>query len=128
MDAIQQVEVLRAACCVAGIDGDIAPKELQLIQKLAARIGVGRASLEAMLQRAQSDKNFYQAQFRILKADPTEAMKLLFGVALADGKLQQSESEVLWQLAENLGVSRKQFDDWHAQAVEYLRKQSDEAK
>ena len=41
MNPMQEVEVLRAACCVAGIDGEVTENELVMINELAAKAGVG---------------------------------------------------------------------------------------
>ena len=39
MNPMQEVEVLRAACCVAGIDGEVTENELVMINQLAAKAG-----------------------------------------------------------------------------------------
>lgn len=119
--AMQQVEVLRAACCVAGIDGHVAAAERRILRRLADEIGVGDASLTAMIERAENDKAFYAQQFKILKADPKQSMQLLFRVAVADGKLRKTEAVVVLRLAERLGVRRDTFDRWLAEAIDYLK-------
>jgi len=42
-ELLRRVEVLRAACAVAGIDGAPSEAERKVIDKLAADVGVGRA-------------------------------------------------------------------------------------
>jgi uncharacterized tellurite resistance protein B-like protein len=74
-----------------------------------------------MIERSESDQRFYKEQFRVLKTDPQETMKLLFGVALADGKLRTIERQVLQRLAKRLDVPQETFDRWLAQAVEYVK-------
>ena len=63
---LDKVEVLRAACCMAGLDGTIGEKELAILQKLATEAGVGGASLKAMMDRAKADPNYYEQQFRFV--------------------------------------------------------------
>lgn len=109
MYPIQKVEILRACCCVAGADGKSTEQERQLLQRLADGVGVGKASLDAMIDRAESDPAFYEEQFRILKADPPGTMALLFETALADGKIEQTEVDTLRGLAENLEVPEDVF-------------------
>lgn len=111
MTPMQKVDILRAACCVAGCDGEISEHELHLIQKMAAEVGVGNASLEAMLTRAVSDPDFHREQFRVLKSDPQDSLAELFEVALADGGLNRQEIEVLRALAGKLEVPATQFDE-----------------
>ena len=125
-DAIRQVDLLRAACCVAGADGAVSAAERRLLQRLADRAGVGTASMEAMIERAETDPNFHEEQFRVLKYDPKETMQLLFRVAVIDDELGKQEAGVLQRLAKRLEVSTEQFSLWLKQAVAYLKaKQAD---
>lgn len=104
MTPMQKVDVLRAACCVAGIDGTPTDSERKVIDKLAADVGVGRASLEAMIDRGATDPNFHEEQFRVLRADPQQSIAALLEVAMADGKLTENETAVLHALAGKLGI------------------------
>lgn len=106
---LELVQVLRAACCVAGLDGNISPNELAILQKLAAEAGVGQASLNAMMNRAKSDPNYFQDQFNFLRGNPDEAMKTLLRVAVADGNLHPNERVVLQHLASKLGINEERL-------------------
>lgn len=110
MNPMQAVEVLRAACCVAGIDGEITTGELLMINQLAEQAGVGKASLEAMIARGETDPEFYKEQFRVLKDNPRKAMVSILKVATADHSLAKDESEVMRKLAKKLGISSESFD------------------
>ncbi len=105
MSAMGDVEVLRAACCVAGADKVIDPKELEFLQSLADKVGVGMASLNAMIEMATCDDNFCAQQFRILTVDPHEAMEVLIRMGDADGKLNKDEASVLQVFAKRLGLN-----------------------
>ena len=122
MDGMVKVQVLRAACCVAGVDGLADPVEQKIIDTLAAEVGVGAASLEAMLQRATTEPDYVEDQFRVLKADPKETMGLLFSVAIADKKIEEHELTVLKKLAKKLDVSDEQYEFWLAEARAFLEK------
>ena len=121
MQGMTKVEVLRAACCVAGIDGTTDEKELSILKELAEKVGVGQASLQAMIDRAETDQAFYREQFRVLKSDPSETIKLLLGVALADGRLGNRESQVLRLLALQLDVQGDEYDRWFEKIKSDLR-------
>lgn len=110
MSLMAQVEMVRAACCVASLDGEICGKESKLIAKLADRVGIGGASLKAMIDRARKDPHFYEQQFRTLKGDAKTTMKTLFAVAIVDGKLTQEERIILHHFAEKLGLPDDQFN------------------
>jgi len=87
----KEVEILRAACCVAGLDGGVCQDELMLLQRLASEVGVGSMSLDAMIKRAEGDSDFYQELFQYVSADAEATMKLLFRLAIADRELHVNE-------------------------------------
>ncbi|NLX14911.1 MAG: hypothetical protein GXY44_14850 [Phycisphaerales bacterium] len=53
MNDMERLELLKAALSLAAADGHISKSELGVVLGLAARVGVGKASLEAMLNRAK---------------------------------------------------------------------------
>ena len=111
MNPLERVALLRAACCVAGIEQNISEPEHAVIQRLADDVGVGKASLTAMLERASTDPDFYQEQFRVLKGDPQESMAVLLEVAIADGSISDKEVTVLAELAKRLNVPEPVFSE-----------------
>lgn len=123
-DSMRQVELLRAACCVAGVDGHTSDSERRALERFASEIGVGSASLNAMIDCAESDKDFYSDQFRVVKAEPKKTMQQLFQIAILDGKLRTDEALVLKRLSRRLAVPDAQFDSWLKQTVEYVRKKA----
>ena len=110
MSGMIKVEILRAACCVAGANGESSDAEREMLDRLARDAGVGLASLEAMISRACSDQNFCNEQFRVLKADPKDAVSALLEVAMADGTIEDSEAAILKILAGRLDVGDQVFD------------------
>ena len=110
MTPMQKVDVLRAACCVAGIEGNIKDSEFRIIDRLADEVGVGKASLDAMIDRGKRDPEFHREQFKVLKADPQESMAILLEVALADGAITDRETSVLRALSEHLEVPANVFE------------------
>lgn len=120
MTPTQQIELLRAACCVAGIDKEATEAEMLVIDKLVKKTGVGKASLQAMMDRAKSDEDFYKEQFTVLKADPSESMSFLLQVAMADGKLTDGEIHVLAKLSQRLDVTADDFKRLISQVTEML--------
>ena len=110
MTPMQKVDILRAACCVAGSDGQLADQEIKLVKKLAKEVGVGQASLQAMVDRSMVDENFHKEQFKILKEDPQKCLATVLEVAMADGVLTDVEQAVLRGLADNLQVPTEVFD------------------
>ena len=62
MMVMDPVEILRAACCIAGLDEHVAASERPVLDELSRR-RVGKASLDAMVGRAKRDTDFYEQQF-----------------------------------------------------------------
>lgn len=118
MSGMVKVEVLRAACCVAGADGEACDKENTVLKRLAKETGVGQASLDAMISRACSDQEFCNEQFRVLKADPREAMAILLEVAMSDGEVDSNEASILKVLAGKLAVPDQVFETLMIKAAE----------
>lgn len=108
--AMESVEILRAACCVAGLDHQVSQPEQAMLQKLADHAGVGAASLRAMVARAERDPNFYKEQFRVLKGNADATITALFCVACADGDLTTAERVILQHFADTLKMDQSRFD------------------
>ena len=111
MTPVEKVALLRAACCVAGIDKEITAPEEAVIRRLAADVGVGKASLQAMMDRANTDPDFYKEQFTAFKSEPQETMAGLLEVAMADGQISDAEVTVLGELANRLDIPPAVFQE-----------------
>lgn len=109
MTNLQRVEILRASCCIAAADGDISDDELVQLRKLAHELGVGEASLTAMIERARRDPEFYKVQFGVLRDEPLQTLDTLLDCVLANHEVKESEFEVLKGLAVRLGIQTEDF-------------------
>ena len=124
LSPIEEVEILRASCCVAGADGDCSESEFKVLRRLADNVGVGKASFDAMVERAVTDPNFYKQQFRILKSQPRLAMSTLLEVATADNQVDVEEARILRALAENLELPSEVFNELVQEAAAKIEKRS----
>ncbi|MCH2180899.1 MAG: TerB family tellurite resistance protein [Mariniblastus sp.] len=109
MMPMEKVEVLRACCCVTGAGGTTTPEERELLDRLARQIGVGKASLEAMIARGETDPDFFREQFQVLKSNPEQTMTILIEAALSDGQLAAEESTMLREFAGKLEMPAEDF-------------------
>lgn len=125
--SMSHVEILRAACCVAGLDGQISDGEAALLQRLANQAGVGSASLNAMQNRAKSDPQFYKEMFRILHTEADSTMKVLYCVAVADHELQPEEAAVLAHFAKLLGMDETRLAKLQAAAAKHVKEKGKDA-
>ena len=106
---MEQVDVLRAACCVAAADGEVNDTEAQLLERIARKAGVGEASRKAMLEMALTSPKFLESQFRFLMRDSERAIKVLLIVAKADGDISESEKLMITEFANRLEVDEDRF-------------------
>lgn len=120
---MNQVEILRAACCVAGMDRNVSEKERALLQRLADHAGVGTVSLNAMIERAETDQEFHREQFRVMNTDADATMKVLFCVAIADHELTADELAVLAVFGKRLGLEAGRFEQLRAAAQKQVAAQ-----
>lgn len=114
---MQRIEIVRACCCVASADGSITSEERDHLRKLAESIGIGSASLNAMIDRAMRDKEFYRQQFGTLRDDPLVTLDILVEAARAAGPVTEPELKMLWGLASQLGISQQDFGQRIEQAL-----------
>jgi tellurite resistance protein len=116
MMIMTKVEVLRAACCVAAADRNMSDRELAQLKRIADHVGVGSVSLDAMIERANRDPDFYHEMFRILQTDADNTLKVLFAVACADHQITDEERMMLYHFAKTLEMSDERFNQLLAAA------------
>ena len=105
------LEILKAACCVAGIDGEICEREHPLLKRMAHTAGVDSDWLNATLAQALNDPLFFERQFHLLRTDPEETMRVLFEVALADEHFSLPERIILQNFADKIGMERERYEE-----------------
>lgn len=110
MMPMEKVEVLRACCCVTGMGGETAAEERAFLSKLAGQVGVGQASLDAMVARGETDPQFYQEQFKVLKVDPEQALTILIEAANCDDHVTPEEIMILRKFGTKLGMTEQDFE------------------
>ena len=105
MKDIDQLELFKAAIAVAVADGEITRSEKGVLEGLAARVGVGRASFEAMKELALRDPTFADNILIRSGKDARKALELLVAQARIDGEISDEEREVIFKIAFRLGLS-----------------------
>lgn len=107
---IEELEILKAACCVAGVDGGISDREMVLLRTLASSAAVGEASFGAMVDRATTEPESYREEFDLPLGDADEAMKTLVDIAAAQGDPSERQQDMLRYFAERVGVGRDRLE------------------
>ena len=122
MRLMKHVELLRAACCVAGADGQTVPSEREILTRIAADADLRNELLEYFIGRSETDRTFSDVQFRRGVSDSVATLEFLFAVAKADNRLTVGELNVLFRIAERLRLSEDQFARLRAAALLEVRK------
>lgn len=109
MRNIEELELLKAALAVAVADGEIRRSEMGVVEGLAMRLGVGRASLEAMLEAAQKDDSTADNILIRSKERARRALELLVAQARIDGEISAEERGVIVRIATSLNLTGDEF-------------------
>ena len=113
----EQVEVLRAAIVLAVVDGVVSPSERGLLTSMAGRVGVGRASLDAMIDRAIEDPGTRNELFQRSTAAPETTLELLVAAARLNAEITESEREVLVLFMNKLAIPVDHFSDIYERGI-----------
>ena len=125
MNQLEKMDLLKAALAVAMADGILTRSEKGVVEGLAKRVGVGSASLEAMMETAARDDSIADDILIKDKATAHTAFELLVAQARIDGEISLSERELLVRIAKSLKISDVDFPVvYHAgiQRADELRK------
>jgi tellurite resistance protein len=117
MSAAEDVGLLKAALAVAMADGELMRSEKGVVQGLARRIGVGRASFEAMLAAAEEDDSVADNILMRSKVKACTAFELLVAQARIDGEISAEERSLLVRIATSLGITGDEFAQLYQAAI-----------
>ena len=117
MKDLEKQELLKAALAVAVADGQLRRSELGVVMGLAARVGLGQASLEAMTNAAQQDPHFADDALMRSGDSARTAFELLVAEARIDGEISREEREVLTRLAGRLQISGDEFAELYKAGI-----------
>ncbi len=110
MPSIQeQVTMIRALITLAAADGKISSSERGLLSNFAKRIGIGKASLDAMIEKALADPSVRDELFDRTMSNPDLALEMLVATARLDGDITSKERDVLVHVREILDIPMDGF-------------------
>jgi len=124
MPTMDELDLLRAAVALALADGKLGRAEKGVIQGLAVRAGVGRASFDAMVAAAENGDLVAERFYIRPRARAEQALELLVAQARIDGVVTDEEREVLVRIATALGIT----DDAFQRVYEAGIKRADELR
>lgn len=109
MNQIELMDLLKATLAVAVADGVLSRSEKGVVEGLAARLGVGKMSFDAMLEAAEHDQSIVDNILIKGKTQARNAFELLVAHARIDGEISASERELLVRIAKSLNISDEDF-------------------
>ena len=115
---VEQVELLKALIGLAAADGKIASSERGLLVRFAAKVGIGSASLEAMIERALADPSVRDDLFHRTMSNPQLALEMLVATARLDGNISDSERELLIHVRGLLNISMDDFAQIYERGIQ----------
>jgi len=105
----EKLEMFKAALAVAAADRTLKRSELGLIQGLAVKVGIGKASFDAMTAAALRGEPV-AAGVCIASPDTARlALKLLVAEARIDGEISDAERGLLVTIADRLKIGGDEF-------------------
>ncbi len=117
MSISEQLEILRGLVVLTAADGRITAGERGILEKLASRVGVGSASLQAMIERASGDISMRDDLFHRTMSNPEQVMELLVATARIDGEISEEERELLVHMMGKLNISTDRFSDVYQRGI-----------
>lgn len=109
MDDMEKLELLKAALAVAAADGEMRRSEMGVVEGLAARVGLGRASFDAMMASAQRGDSLAYDIVMQSKESARTALELLVAEARIDGEITQKERALVAWIGTRLGIKGDEF-------------------
>lgn len=117
MATMEDLELLKAALSVAVADGELTRSEMGVIQGLATRVGIGQASLDAMMDMAKEDSSLADNVMIRSPDKARQAFELLVAQARIDGEIVNEEREVLVRIAASLKITGEAFEQTYMAGI-----------
>jgi tellurite resistance protein len=117
MGTMEDTELLRAAMAVAAADGELRRSEMGVVEGLATRVGIGKASFDAMLEAAEHDDSIADNILIHSKERARSALELLVALARIDGEISEQERGVLVRIAAGLRITEDEFQNVYKEGI-----------
>lgn len=117
MGTMEDTELLRAAMAVAAADGELRRSEMGVVEGLATRVGIGKASFDAMLEAAERDDSIADNILIHSKERARSALELLVALARIDGEISEQERGVLVRIAATIRLTENEFQSVYREGI-----------
>jgi hypothetical protein len=120
----EKLELFKAALAMAAVDRKLTRAEVGLVEGLAVKVGVGKASFDAMAAAALRGEPIAS---RMCISSPDTArlvLKLLVAEARIDGEISDAERDLLVTIADRLKIAEEEFQTIYQEGL----RQADEIR
>jgi len=114
----EKLELFKAAMAVAAADRRLARSEIGVLEGLAARVGIGKASFDAMTNAALRGEPLAESVSIQSSQGARLALKLLVAQARIDGEISDEERGALVLIADRLAVRGDEFQEIYKEGVQ----------
>jgi len=104
-----KLDLFKAALALAAADQQITRAELGILEGLAAKVGIGQKSFEAMKTAALRGEGLADKVCFSSPEMARKALELLVAEARIDGEISEPERRLLVALAERLKIATEEF-------------------
>lgn len=105
----EKLDLFKAALAVAAADKRLTRAELGVVEGLAAKVGIGQASFEAMKTAALRGENLAENICFSSPETARQALELLVAEARIDGEITDEERSLLVLLASRLNITEPEM-------------------
>lgn len=114
---MNDLDVIKAMCCLAGLGSDVTLEELQLLGRVAEPAGLDRKALDTLLYKAANDEELREELIDAVRGDVEGAMGRMIAISGQAGSLEGGHIVMLlWRVATKLDIDPQRFEQLLAAA------------
>jgi len=114
----ERLDLFKAALALAAADKKLTRPELGVVEGLAAKVGVGKASFEAMKAAALRGDDLADNICFSSPETARRALELLVAEARIDGQITDEERSLLVLVADRLNINGQEFQTIYQAGVQ----------
>ena len=118
MEDRERLDLFKAALALAAADKKLTQAELGVVEGLAAKVGVGQASFEAMKAAALRGDDLADNICFSSPETARRALELLVAEARIDGQITDEERSFLVLVADRLNINDQEFQTIYQAGVQ----------
>lgn len=108
---MNDLDAMKAMCCLAGLGTDVTLEELQILGRLAGPAGLDKKAMDTLLYKAANDDSLRDELIAPVRRDVDGAMERMIDLAARADSLEEGHiAMLLWRVATKLDIDADRFD------------------